>query len=133
TAAGLVIAMDVDHARGIADLLRARHGVEAAVATSDDPDASERIAESADSRDAWIVAVRIVSEGVDIPRLRVAVYATNTVTELFFRQAVGRVVRWTPGQRRQKAFFFIPDDVRLRFFASGLAEQRTHSLRKREE
>lgn len=133
TAGGLVIAMDVDHARGIAELLRQRHGVEAVVATSDDPTASEKIAEFADGRDAWIVAVRMVSEGVDIPRLRVAVYATNTVTELFFRQAVGRVVRWTPGQRRQKAFFFIPDDLRLRFFAHGLAEQRTHSLKRRED
>jgi superfamily II DNA or RNA helicase len=132
-AGGLVIAMDVDHARGIADLLRERHGVEAVVATSDDPSASERIADFAQGHDAWIIAVRMVSEGVDIPRLRVAVYATNTVTELFFRQAVGRVVRWTSGQRRQKAFFFIPDDIRLRFFATGLAEQRTHSLRRRED
>ena len=132
-AAGLVIAMDVDHARGIADLLAERHGVDAVVATSDDPTASDRIAAFAAGSDPWIVAVRMVSEGVDIPRLRVAVYATNTVTELFFRQAVGRVVRWTRGQRRQKAFVFIPDDIRLRFFARGLAEQRTHSLRRRED
>lgn len=132
TSGGLVIAMDVDHARGIADLLKRRHGVTAIVATSDDPMASEKIADFAASRDPWIVAVRMVSEGVDIPRLRVAVYATNTVTELFFRQAVGRVVRWTPGQRRQKAFFFIPDDIRIRFFATDLAAQRTHSLRRRE-
>ncbi len=131
SAGGLVIAMDVDHARGIADMLRDQHGVDAVVATSDDPTASERIAEFADGRDPWIVAVRMVSEGVDIPRLRVAVYATNTVTELFFRQAVGRVVRWVPGQRRQKAFFFIPDDPRLRLFAHGLSEQRTHSLKRR--
>ena len=46
----------------------------------------------------WLVAVRMVSEGVDIPRLRVGVYATTTTTELFFRQAVGRFVRWTPGR-----------------------------------
>ncbi len=132
-AGGLVIAMDVDHARGIADLLRSRQGVEAVVATSDDPGASEKITEFAEGRHAWIVAVRMVSEGVDVPRLRVGVYATNTVTELFFRQAVGRVVRWTPGQRRQKSFFFIPDDLRLRLFAGRLADQRTHSLRRREE
>jgi hypothetical protein len=75
----------------------------------------------------------MVSEGVDIPRLRVGVYATNTVTELFFRQAVGRLVRWHGGLRRQKAFMFIPDDVRLRTFAAQLAEQRTHSLKRREE
>jgi superfamily II DNA or RNA helicase len=133
TAGGLVIAMDVDHARGIADLLQRVHGVAAVVATSDDPDASERIADFAAGRSPWIVAVRMVSEGVDIPRLRVAVYATNTVTELFFRQAVGRVVRWTPGHRRQKAFFFIPDDPRLLAFAHGLQEQRTHSLRRRQD
>jgi hypothetical protein len=103
------------------------------VATSDDPLASERIAEFTSSTDPWIVAVRMVSEGVDIPRLRVGVYATNTITELFFRQAVGRLVRWHGGLRRQKAFMFVPDDVRLRTFAAQLADQRTHSLKRREE
>ena len=130
-AGGLVIAMDVDHAKAIARLLR-RHGVDPVVATSDDPLASERISEFAEADAPWIVAVRMVSEGVDIPRLRVGVYATNTVTELFFRQAVGRLVRWHGRLRRQKAFFFIPDDHRLRTFAAQLAEQRTHSLKRRE-
>ena len=132
-AGGLVIAMDVDHAHGIARMLKQRHGVAPVVATSDDPMASDYIADFAAGRAPWIVAVRMVSEGVDIPRLRVGVYATNTVTELFFRQAVGRLVRWTRGFRRQKAFFFIPDDSRLRLFAHGLAEQRTHSLKRREQ
>ncbi len=132
-AAALAITMDVEHAHAVAGLLRRRHGVDATVATSDDPAASDRIAAFADSRDPWIVAVRMVSEGVDVPRLRVGVYATNTVTELFFRQAVGRLVRWQPTMRRQKAFMFIPDDPRLRGFAAGLAEARTHSLRRREE
>jgi superfamily II DNA or RNA helicase len=132
-AGGLVITMDVDHARAVADLLRRRHGIEPVVATSDDPLASERIAAFATGTDPWIVAVRMVSEGVDVPRLRVGVYATNTVTELFFRQAVGRLVRWSGPLRRQKAFFFLPDEVRLRTFAAQIAEQRTHSLRRREQ
>ncbi len=132
-AGALAIAMDVDHAQAIARLLRRRHGVDAVVATSDDPLASERIAEFATGTDPWIVAVRMVSEGVDVPRLRVGVYATNTVTELFFRQAVGRLVRWHGTLRRQKAFMFIPNDPRIRAFANQLAEQRTHSLRRREE
>lgn len=131
-AGGLVITMDVEHARAVARLLKRRHGIEAAVATSDDPDASERIAAFATGDEPWIVAVRMVSEGVDLPRLRVGVYATNTVTELFFRQAVGRLVRWNGGLRRQKAFMFVPDDPRLRTFAGALAERRTHSLRRRE-
>jgi hypothetical protein len=72
----------------------------------------------------------MVSEGVDIPRLRVGVYATNTVTELFFRQAVGRLVRWNARLTKQAAYMFIPDDVRLRKFGAAIAEQRRHSLRK---
>jgi hypothetical protein len=132
-AGALAITMDVDHAKAVATLLRRRHGIDPVIATSDDPLASERIAEFAAGTDPWIVAVRMVSEGVDVPRLRVGVYATNTVTELFFRQAVGRLVRWHGPLRRQKAFMFVPDDARLRTFATGLAEQRTHSLKRREE
>ncbi|MFN0092236.1 MAG: DEAD/DEAH box helicase [Acidimicrobiales bacterium] len=132
-AGGLVIAMDQDHARGIAELLRVRFGVVAAVATSDDANASDRIAAFAASRTPWLVAVRMVSEGVDIPRLRVGVFATNTTTELFFRQAVGRLVRWTSGAGRQPAFLFIPDDRRLRTWASQIADQRRHSLRRPSE
>ena len=130
-AAGLVIAIDVEHARAIADLLERRWRVRATVATSDDPMASARIARFARSDDPWIVAVRMVSEGVDIPRLRVGVFATNTTTELFFRQAVGRLVRWTRGLRTQRAWLYIPDDPRLRRLAEGVAEQRRHSLFRR--
>lgn len=130
-AGGLVIAMDQAHAQAIAELLRRRHRVEAVVAVSDDPDASAKIARFAAGEQPWIIAVRMVSEGVDIPRLRMAVFATTTTTELFFRQAVGRVVRWTRGVPRQKAYFFLPDDARLRHFAAHLSEQRRHSLRKK--
>ncbi|HVW33629.1 MAG TPA: DEAD/DEAH box helicase, partial [Acidimicrobiia bacterium] len=87
-AAGLVIATDQDHAKGIARLFRDRLGVRAVVATSDDPEASTVISKFVTGTDPWIVAVRMVSEGVDIPRLRVGVFATTTTTELFFRQAV---------------------------------------------
>src|SRR5207253_107685 len=82
------------------------------VVTSDDPAASERIASFAAGTSDWLVAVRMVSEGVDIPRLRVGVYATTTTTELFFRQAVGRFVRWEPGVRNQRAWLYVPDDPR---------------------
>jgi superfamily II DNA or RNA helicase len=132
-AGGLVIATDREHARGIARLLRVRFGVTARVATSDDPGASDEIARFATSGEPWLVAVRMVSEGVDIPRLRVGVYATTTSTELFFRQAVGRLVRWTRGVARQHAWLFIPDDPRLRAYAAGIAEQRRHSLRRRDD
>ena len=132
-AGGLVIATDVDHAIGVGRLLRERFGRRVTVATSEDPDASERIAKFAATDEEWIVAVRMVSEGVDIRRLRIGVWATTTVTELFFRQAVGRLVRWTPGLRRQRSFFYLPDDPRLRTFAATIREERTHALRRRQE
>jgi superfamily II DNA or RNA helicase len=131
-AAGMVIAIDQDHARGIAALLRDRAGVIPTLALSDDPGASTRILRFARGTAPWIVAVRMVSEGVDIPRLRVGVYATSTTTELFFRQAVGRLVRFMPGAERQSAFLFIPDDPRLRRCAGEIQAQRRHSLRRLE-
>lgn len=132
-AAGLVIAGDVEHARAIAARLERLHPGEVVLATSDDPEASRRIESFALDDSRWIVAVRMVSEGVDIPRLRVAVYATTTTTELFFRQAVGRVIRWTPGLGSQPAYVFIPDDERLVRHADSIAQARRHSLKRRAE
>ncbi|MDY7101499.1 MAG: DEAD/DEAH box helicase family protein [Actinomycetota bacterium] len=129
-AAGLVIATDQDHARGIADMFERRFRVRPTLALSDEKDSSERIARFAESQEPWIVAVRMVSEGVDIPRLRVGVYATTTTTELFFRQAVGRLVRWNGPLRRQRAYMLIPDDSRLRTYSQQIADHRRHSLRK---
>lgn len=128
-AGGLVIAIDQDHAQGIARLLRDRFGTPADVVVSDDPTASRKIAEFAANDRPWLVAVRMVSEGVDIPRLRVGVFATTTSTELFFRQAVGRFVRWQQGRGSQKAYVYIPDDPRLRSHAFEIAEARRHVLR----
>ncbi len=76
----------------------------------------------------WIITVRMVSEGVDIPRLRVGVYATNVRTELFFRQIVGRLIRYTPGLREQSAILFMPADETLINYALSIKEEREHVL-----
>lgn len=132
-AAGLVIAIDQEHARGIGALLERKFGTRVTIATSDDRMASARIAHFTRGSDPWIVAVRMVSEGVDIPRLRVGVFATNTTTDLFFRQAIGRLVRYIRGVGRQPAYMFIPDDTRLRIKAAEIAQHRRHSLKKVEK
>lgn len=132
-AGGMVIAIDTDHARAVAALMEARLGVRPPVVVSEDPQASERIAAFARGTDPWIVAVRMISEGVDIPRLRVGVYATTTTTELFFRQAVGRLVRWTSGLGAQPSHMYVPDDPRLRAHAAAITEQRRHALRRRDQ
>lgn len=132
-AGGLIIAMDQEHARGIAHMLANRYGTAPAIALSDDPRASDVISGFADSDSPWVVAVRMISEGVDIPRLRLAVFATTTTTPMFFRQAVGRIARWTVGVRSQRAYMYIPDDPRLRHHASTIAQQRRHSIDKRKQ
>ncbi len=132
-AGGLVIAVDQEHARDVAAIMRSRLGIRPVVAVSEDPSASRNITEFASGRAPWIVAVRMISEGVDIPRLRVGVMATTTTTELFFRQAVGRLARWIRGMGPQPSYMFIPDDPRLRRHAVAIAEQRRHSLRRTDD
>ena len=132
-AGGLVAAMNQDHARAIAALMQRKLGVTPAIVVSDIADASDRIAAFARSADPWIVAVHMVSEGVDIPRLRVGVFASNVVTELYFRQFCGRFVRTIDGANDSSAYVFVPDDQRLRLLAHGITEDVRHGLRARDE
>lgn len=60
----------------------------------DTPGAHERLDQLKSDHTDIVIAVRMISEGVDIPRLRIGVYATNYLTRLFFIQLVGRFVRW---------------------------------------
>jgi superfamily II DNA or RNA helicase len=95
---------------------------------SDEPGASRRIADFAASDRRWLVSVLMVSEGVDIPRLRVGIYATAARTELFFRQVVGRFIRSTPRPRRQMSYLLMPADPRLKALAREIELERRHAL-----
>ncbi len=126
-AAGLVIASDQAAARAYARLLGEVTGERPVVVVSDDQDASARIARFTDSDDRWLVAVRMVSEGVDIPRLAVGVYATSAATPLYFAQAVGRFVRARrPGET---CSIFLPSVPPLLELAAQLEAERDHVLR----
>jgi superfamily II DNA or RNA helicase len=125
-AGGLVIASDHEHARAYADILHALTGKKPAVVLSDDAQAGKKIQKFADSKDRWIVAVRMISEGVDIPRLAVGVFATNTSTPLFFAQAVGRFVR--ARRHGETATVFLPSVPVLLSHAAELELQRDHVL-----
>jgi superfamily II DNA or RNA helicase len=127
-AGGLVIASDQEHARAIAARLGSISGERPELVMSDEPDASRRIADFAANDRRWLVSVLMVSEGVDIPRLRVGVYATAARTELFFRQVVGRFIRATPGPRRQMSYLLMPADSRLKALAREIELERRHAL-----
>ncbi|NQE72563.1 uncharacterized protein NG2371_07052 [Nocardia gamkensis] len=127
-AGGLVIATDQDRARDYAELLEHISGEKPALVLSDDPASSDRIAQFGKSTQPWMVAVRMVSEGVDVPRLAVGVYATSASTPLYFAQAIGRFVRARkPGET---ATVFLPSVPVLLDLAAQLELQRDHVIGK---
>jgi len=130
-AGGLVVAADKEHAAALAARLAAITGSRPATVTSDDPGASAAIDRFAAGDERWLVSVLMVSEGVDVPRLRVGVYATAARTELFFRQVVGRFVRRTPWPRRQMSYLLLPADPELKVLAARVEEERRHALELR--
>ena len=125
-AGALVIASDQAKARAYAKQLRAITGEAPTVVLSDDNGASSRIEAFSASTDRWLVAVRMVSEGVDVPRLAVGVYATSTSTPLFFAQAVGRFVR--SRARGETASVFLPSVTPLLALAGEMEVARDHVL-----
>ncbi len=125
-AGGLVIASDQTKARAYAKQLEAITGRKPTVVLSDDPKAGSKISAFSASNDRWMVAVRMVSEGVDVPRLMVGVYATSTSTPLYFAQAVGRFVR--ARRRGETASIFLPSVPLLLRLAGELEEERDHVL-----
>lgn len=127
-AGGLVIATDKNTARAYARILERLSATPVSVVLSDEAGASERIEEFAAGTDEWMVAVRMVSEGVDVPRLAVGVYATSSSTPLFFAQAIGRFVRSRrPGET---ASVFLPSVPVLLDLAAKLEVSRDHVLGK---
>ncbi|MCU1595860.1 MAG: type restriction protein res subunit, partial [Frankiales bacterium] len=125
-AGGMVIASDHKNAKLYAELLQGITGTQPTVVLSDDPTASKKIAQFDASDARWLVAVRMVSEGVDIPRLAVGVYGTSVQTPLFFAQAVGRFVRnRKPGET---ASVFVPSVPVLLALAAEMEVERDHAL-----
>ncbi|MGW7680309.1 DEAD/DEAH box helicase [Kribbella sp. NPDC054772] len=125
-AGALVISGDQNTARAYAKTLREITGESPTVVLSDEKAASKKIAKFSEDESRWMVAVRMVSEGVDVPRLAVGVYATPTSTPLFFAQAVGRFVR--ARKRGETASVFVPSVTRLLGFAAEMEVERDHVL-----
>jgi superfamily II DNA or RNA helicase len=127
-AGGMIIASDQTAARAYAGLLTTITGEAPTVVLSDDPGSSDRITAFSQDTSRWLVAVRMVSEGVDVPRLAVGVYATSASTPLFFAQAIGRYVR--SRQPGETASIFLPSVPNLLQLASEMEAQRNHVLGK---
>jgi len=130
-AGGLIVCADQKHAREIAKLITLVAGQKPTIVLSDDSGASRKIKQFADDSSLWLVACNMVSEGVDIPRLRVGVYGTTIRTKMYFRQFLGRIVRrQAKPQGLQLSYLYLPADPVLHALAEEIEEECRHSLNK---
>lgn len=125
-AAGLILASDQDDAREYAKIVRRVTGKAAEVILSDDPKASKKIERFATGSARIAVCVRMISEGVDVPRAAVLAWMTSYRTPLFFAQAVGRVVR--SRATHESATVFLPAVRPLLSLAASMEEERNHVM-----
>ncbi len=128
-AGGLVVCLDCDHADAVARILHQMTGTRPTVACSrlndpDDPSPRPAIEAFDKGTSPWIVSVRMISEGVDIRRLRVLVYATSILTDLAFRQITGRLVRADPKNNGDDyGSVVLPADPRLLAMAERILKE----------
>lgn len=136
-AGGLIVCKDQAHASAVAEIVKKITGIEPAIAHSDVPEASDVINEFKENDALWMVSVRMVSEGVDIKRLRVGIYATTFKTRMSFLQTIARATRYdsaVPGLARdgqpvgQPAWFYVPDDPDLQDYMADLMEISVHHI-----
>ncbi|MFV8781910.1 DEAD/DEAH box helicase [Microbulbifer sp. SA54] len=120
-AGGLIVATSVSHARKIAHLLRRELNVTAEIATYVDNNPLATIRNFRNSSNKWIISVGMISEGTNLPRLKVCCYLTRVKTELYFRQVLGRILRATE-ESGEKGYLFMPAEPTLVEYAQRVSE-----------
>lgn len=124
----LVVCETIQHAQATANIVKDVIGEMPALVTSDDREATKRIEGFRHGTGRCLVAVNMVSEGVDIPRLRVGIYATPKKTPMLFRQIVGRFVRTGSGPDNACSHLFLPRDPELHRLAAEIEHEIAHRL-----
>ncbi|WP_449431032.1 DEAD/DEAH box helicase [Pseudomonas putida] len=125
-AGGLAVATNIRHANQIAAVLRSR-GEDCLLVTTRTPGAQQIINDFRSGIGKWIVAVGMISEGTDIPRLQVCCYLSRIRTELHYRQVLGRVLRRT-GEDDHEAWLFVLAEPSLLQFSQRVAEDLPDDL-----
>ena len=128
-AGGLVIAPTIEMANYMADLLEMLEGVRPFVVHNQVNNSDAKIEAFRSNNHRWLVSVGMVSEGVDIPRLRILVYLPHAKTELAFRQAMGRVVRNFGPNDITRAYVIMPAFKYLMNMRAALSERSQNSIR----
>lgn len=120
--AGLVVASSVEEAMRIQQMLCIEFEQPSIVVSYKDQDAHKKINDFRTSDAKWIISIGMISEGTDIPRLRVCVHLSLIRTELFFRQVLGRILRLIPGISNDKGWLFSFAEPSLVEFAQRLEQ-----------
>ncbi|WP_395005277.1 DEAD/DEAH box helicase [Undibacterium sp.] len=126
-AGGLIVAASVGHANEIARIMKDRLGENAHVATYREEDPLTIISTFKDNSEKWIISVGMISEGTNIPRLRVCCHLTRVKTELHFRQVLGRILR-SENEINSEAFLYIPAEPMLIEYATRVADEVPNSV-----
>jgi superfamily II DNA or RNA helicase len=115
-AGGLVVASSVSHAHQIMQMLQNKFKQTAVMVSYKEDNPSEIINSYRHSTTQWIVAIGMVSEGTDIPRLQVCCHLSRIKTELYFRQVLGRILR-VNGSVDQTAWLYTFSEPKLMEYA----------------
>lgn len=129
-AGGLVIAPSIEMAEYIAKIIEMLEGEKPVIVHSEVPNVEDKIAMFKNTDKRWIVSVAMISEGVDIKRLRVLIYLPNAQTELSFRQSMGRVVRSYGKDDITRAYVIMPTHKIFEVFAKRVENEMSPSKRK---
>ena len=128
-AGGLIICRGIPEADAIAEQMEDNLGIIPVIVHSDNVASTAEIEAFARSEATWILSVGMVTEGTDIPRLRVAVHLHTTMSLLHFRQFCGRVVRWENYlDENQVSHIFIPQYGPLHLMAQDVEKEVELSL-----
>lgn len=129
-AGGLIIAPSIEMAEYMVELIEKLEGERPLLVHSQMPNPNSKIRAFRNTDKRWLVSVAMVSEGVDIKRLRVLVYLPNALTELAFRQAVGRVVRTLGPDDDTRAYVILPAFETFEVYARRIEEEMSPAARK---
>ena len=130
SAGGLVIAPNIAMAEYFCDIIHQLDGERPTLVHSQMPNADQKISAFRRSDKKWIVSVAMISEGVDIRRLRVLIYLPHSQTELSFRQAVGRVVRNDSNKDISRAYVIMPTHRIFETFARRVEDEMSPAAKK---
>ena len=123
-AGGLIVAASVSHA-GQIQLLLAELGESSEVVTYQEDDPESLIRQFKKSCQKWIISIGMISEGTNIPRLRVCCYLSLVTTELYFKQVLGRILR-TQYSPVETGYLLVPAHPRLLEYSNRIAEEVPH-------